>query len=206
MIAILDYGLGNINAFGNVYNKLNIPFFFASNSDDLQKATRIILPGVGSFDHAMTMLNNSGMRETLETLVLQNGIPVLGICVGMQILADSSDEGSLEGLGLIPGEVKIFSNSEGSKPVQHPLPHMGWNSIEVQREDDLFAGFDSQPRFYFLHSYYFQCKDKTSSLATADYGQRFSCIVKRDNIYGVQCHPEKSHHNGVLLLKNFAAV
>jgi len=206
MIAIIDYGLGNVRAFSNLYKRLNVPHCLADTPKALEKADKIILPGVGAFDYAMTLLNNSGMRETLDFLVLENRIPVLGICVGMQILADYSEEGVLDGLGWIPGSVKKIPEQDTVERDRYPLPHMGWNTLEIEQQDPLLQGLDSDPRFYFLHSYYFRCADATSSLASADYGLKFSCIIKRGNIYGVQCHPEKSHNNGITLLKNFAQV
>jgi len=204
MIAIVDYGLGNIKAFANVYKKLNIDCYYASTVEDLLKATKVILPGVGAFDHAMTMLNNSGLRDTLDRLVTEKHVPVLGICVGMQMMANSSDEGELAGLGWINGNVKKIDNSTLLHSKNYPLPHMGWNNVELKSDEPLFKNFESSPEFYFLHSYYFECEEETNIIGTADYGLKFSCIVRRDNIYGIQCHPEKSHHNGIRILKNFA--
>ena len=204
MIAIVDYGLGNIKAFANVYKRLNIDCYYASTPEELLKATKIILPGVGAFDHAMTMLNNSGLRETLDMLVKEHNVPVIGICVGMQMMAESSEEGKLNGLGWIKGTVKKFDHSLSANKKQFPLPHMGWNNVTLKVEDPLFNGFEELPEFYYLHSYYFECAEPKSNIGTGDYGNKFSCIVKNKNIYGIQCHPEKSHHNGVLLLKNFA--
>lgn len=206
MIAIIDYGLGNIKAFTNVYKRLNIAHVVAKNKEQLETATKIILPGVGAFDHAMNMLNQSGLRDTLNNLVLVEKIPVLGICVGMQIMANCSEEGSLDGLGWISGEVKRFLYPDAALAEACPLPHMGWNNIIIEKSDLIFVGLDQDPRFYFLHSYYFECSNSQNSLAKANYGIEYSCIVKHENIYGVQCHPEKSHHNGVALLKNFANI
>lgn len=200
MIAIVDYGLGNIRAFGNIFNRLNIPYFYASSPSDLLKATKIILPGVGAFDYAMEKLNNSGMRETLDDLVLNKKIPVIGICVGMQIMAKSSSEGVSDGLGWIDARVEKFNSTNSS---MYPLPHMGWNTLIDLKESSLLLGLDKNPRFYFLHSYHYSYS-VGCSIAKADYCNKFSCIVNVDNIYGIQCHPEKSHHNGVTLLKNFA--
>ncbi|WP_439145970.1 imidazole glycerol phosphate synthase subunit HisH [Vibrio sp.] len=200
MIAIVDYGLGNIKAFGNIYKRLNIPYFYAQEASQLKSATHIILPGVGSFDHAMDCLTSSGLRETLDELVLSKRIPVLGICVGMQIMATSSDEGAKSGLGWLETNVKKFD----IKP-DLPLPHMGWNNIERVAENPLLCGLDKVPRFYFLHSYHFD-SHFDGVIATAEYADSIGCIVNQDNIYGIQCHPEKSHHNGVALLKNFAEV
>jgi glutamine amidotransferase len=206
MIAIINYGLGNIKAFSNIYNRLNIPHICVTGKEQLSDATKIILPGVGAFDHTMKMLNNSGMRDTLDEMVLEKNIPVVGVCVGMQIMACSSEEGTSEGLGWIPGVVKHFNFSSNSNAEKLPLPHMGWNNLIIEKEDPLFEGLEADPRFYFLHSYYVECEDQNNCIASAEYGISFNCIIKHNNIYGVQCHPEKSHHNGVALLKNFASI
>jgi len=200
MIGIIDYGVGNIKAFSNIYEQLNLSFKIVKNIDDFFDVTKIILPGVGSFDHAMISLQNSGMREKLDELVLQKKIPVIGICVGMQMLAKSSAEGVLSGLGWIDGTVKKFDKS---KIKNGPLPHMGWNTLNIEKENKIFENLEEEPRYYFLHSYYFECNNKENVIATATYGERFECMVNHGNIYGIQCHPEKSHHNGIQLLKNF---
>lgn len=204
MITIVDYGLGNIKAFANVYKKLNIPTCYASTTEQLQQASKIILPGVGAFDHAMHMLNNSGLRETLDILVLEKKVPVIGICVGMQMMANDSEEGISKGLGWINGTVKRFNYLNEDVAKKHPLPHMGWNNIDSVKASALVDNLDEYKRFYFLHSYYFECADTSDIVATANYGFDYACIVNHDNVYGIQCHPEKSHHNGVSLLKNFA--
>ena len=202
MITIIDYGLGNISAFANVYERLNIPIAVARTADDLQAATKIILPGVGAFDHAMSRLNNSGMRETLDKLVSDHQLPVIGICVGMQMLAQSSDEGMLPGLGWIDGTVKKFDVSILNSKTQ--LPHMGWNTIHPNNANPLLVNFDNNSRFYFLHSYYFQCNNPNDTIATTEYGIQFTSALNHKNIFGVQFHPEKSHQWGIQLLKNFA--
>lgn len=204
MITIVDYGLGNIKAFANVYKRLNIPACYASTPEQLQQASKIILPGVGAFDHAMHKLNTSGLRETLDNLVLEKKVPVIGICVGMQMMANDSEEGISKGLGWINGTVKRFSYPNEEVAKKHPLPHMGWNDINPVKASALVANLDEYKRFYFLHSYYFQCANTADIVATANYGFDYACIVNHGNVYGIQCHPEKSHHNGVALLKNFA--
>ncbi len=202
MITIINYGLGNIRAFVNVYERLNIKTKIANCAEDIKDASKIILPGVGAFDFAMSQLNASGMREELEKQVLTNKIPIMGICVGMQMLAKSSDEGNLEGLGWIDGVVKLFDTTK--IPYKTRLPHMGWNNILPNNHSQLLSGFNSQSRFYFLHSYYFECHDKENIIATTEYGISYASAVKKDNIYGIQFHPEKSHTNGIQLLHNFA--
>lgn len=202
MITIVDYGLGNILAFVNVYKRLNIPVTVAKTPADLAGATKLILPGVGAFDHAMELLQDAGMRQPLDELVLGQKVPVLGICVGMQILADASDEGRLPGLGWIPGRVRAFKSEPRSADM--PLPHMGWNDVRPASGHELFNGLESDPRFYFLHSFFFECAQPRFAAATASYGIDFTCVVQSDNVYGVQFHPEKSHHFGAALLKNFA--
>ncbi|WP_256822461.1 MULTISPECIES: imidazole glycerol phosphate synthase subunit HisH [unclassified Pseudomonas] len=202
MITIIDYGLGNIQAFVNVYKRLHIPVVVARSAQELQGASKLILPGVGAFDHAMERLNASGMRETLDELVLVKKVPVVGICVGMQILADGSDEGELPGLGWVSGRVRHFRSVPGLERLS--LPHMGWNDVEPMSSNPLFKGFEEEARFYFLHSFYFECAQPSHAAARASYGLDFSCAVAVDNVYGVQFHPEKSHHFGVGLLKNFA--
>ena len=202
MIKIVDYGVGNIQAFTTMFKRLGIPAERARTGAELSGATRLILPGVGAFDHAMHLLNQSGMRPQLDGMVLAQKVPVLGVCVGMQMLAGGSDEGTLPGLNWVPGRVKAFASTPQAAHL--PMPHMGWNDLQVRSGAKLFSGFEPQPRFYFLHSYYFACEDKAHVVATASYGLDFDCVVSNGHIHGVQCHPEKSHHFGTQLLKNFA--
>lgn len=202
MIHLVDYGVGNIQAFINLFKRLGIDAARASQPADFVNVTNLILPGVGHFDHAMQRLNDSGMRSALEALVLGQGVPVLGICVGMQMFADGSEEGSMAGLGWVPGRVRSFANDPRFTGL--PMPHMGWNNLQPSVSSPLFAtGFDDAPQFYFLHSYFFDAEDKNDVAATAHYGTDFDAVVSRGNIHGVQCHPEKSHHWGEQLLKNF---
>lgn len=200
MIGIIDYGVGNIKAFANIYKNFDMPYKIVGSVHELEDVDKLILPGVGSFDHAMTSLQESGMREKLDFLVLEKKLPVIGICVGMQMLGKSSDEGELTGLGWIDGIVKKFDKS---KIKNGPLPHMGWNTLNIKKENIIFKDLEVDPRYYFLHSYYFDCKNKEDVIATATYGEEFECMINHENIYGIQPHPEKSHHNGMQLLKNF---
>jgi len=202
MITIIDYGVGNINAFVNVYKRVDIPVKIAKNQDDLEGAEKLILPGVGHFDHAMTQLNNSGMRDKLDELVLIHKIPVIGICVGMQMMANSSDEGSMEGLKWIDATVKKFDESKINQVTR--LPHMGWNDVKPIKDIDLFKGLEDNSIFYFLHTYYFHCNNKEDIMAVTEYGGEFASAAHHENKYGIQFHPEKSHHYGEILLHNFA--
>jgi glutamine amidotransferase len=202
MITIVDYGLGNIQAFLNVYKRLNIEARTATTADDLAGATKVILPGVGHFDHAMRRLDESGMRGKLDDLVTEKRVPVLGVCVGMQMLAPSSEEGVLPGLGWIDGRVRSFASWVRAGGL--PLPHMGWNDVRPRAVNPLFNGLESDARFYFLHSFFLDCASQDDALAMAEYGGEFSAAVNSANIFGVQFHPEKSHHFGTRLLKNFA--
>lgn len=202
MITLIDYGVGNINAFLNIYKQLNIAIKVAKTTNDLDEMTsKIILPGVGHFDYAMQRFNDSGMREKVDDFVLNKELPVIGICVGMQMMANESEEGTLPGLGWINAKVVKFSEEQRSAKI--PLPHMGWNDI-TYTENKIFNGFVEQPKFYFLHSYYFCCNDETSIVAQSEYGTKFTCVANYKNRYGIQFHPEKSHKYGIQLLKNFA--
>lgn len=203
MLAIIDYGLGNAQAFHDIYHRLGVPVTMARLPPDLDAAQRIILPGVGAFDWAMARLESSGLRGALEAAVLGRGVPVLGICVGMQILADGSEEGTRPGLGWIPGMVRRFAVPVS--PGEARLPHMGWNDVSPREgRSALFAGLPDPSRFYFLHSYYFAPSDPAYVTATTHHVTSFASAVSRDHIHGVQFHPEKSHGQGVTLLRDFA--
>lgn len=203
MIGVVDYGLGNVQAFLNVYKRLNIPAMALHTPDELCAADRIILPGVGSFDWAMERLNVSGMRNGLDQTILQLRRPVLGVCVGMQMLTRGSDEGQLPGLGWVPGRVRRFDEQSFTQKTH--LPHMGWNDVAPRAVDSLFRGMEA-PRFYFLHSYFFVPDNAEHVLSTTDYSGQFASAIRAGHIFGTQFHPEKSHYWGVQLLKNFAEV
>jgi glutamine amidotransferase len=203
MIGILDYGSGNINAIGNIYSRLNVPHCLVSKVADFEKPlSRIVLAGVGAFDHTMKLLKGTELLEPLNEIVLSRKLPTLGVCVGMQIMAKRSAEGSNSGLSWIDGEVVRMSTAGlNSKPL---LPHMGWNSIEPVGAHPILEGIDMEKGFYFLHSFCFRCNDKQNVLTRTFYGESFVSSVFRDNIFGFQFHPEKSHSNGIRLLENFA--
>jgi glutamine amidotransferase len=202
MITLIDYGVGNIFAFQNVYKRLDIPTKIAKTQEDLLDAKKLILPGVGSFDYAIKQLNASGMREKLDELVLEKRVPVIGICVGMQMMGNRSDEGKLDGLKWIDSEILKFDESLIQQRTK--LPHMGWNDVAPVNNHPLFIGLEKKATFYFLHSFYFKCNNPADSIAFSDYGLSFSSAVNKDNIYGIQFHPEKSHQYGEKLLHNFA--
>ncbi|TCT30365.1 glutamine amidotransferase [Providencia alcalifaciens] len=204
MIKIIDYGIGNLQAFITAYKRLGINIQKATTIDEIETATSLILPGVGSFDHAMDLLNNSGLRDSLDHLVLEKKVPIIGICVGMQMLATKSEEGKLPGLGWIAGKVKLLPSHYNL-----PLPHMGWNNLNIKTNNPLInhnADENKNNLFYFLHSYYFEPINSQHIIATVEYGIEFPCIIGYDNIWGIQCHPEKSHQAGSNLLQKFAEI
>jgi glutamine amidotransferase len=202
MIGIINYGSGNVQAIANIYKRLNIAAEVVSRTEQLSRAEHIVLPGVGAFDAVMIQLNNSGLREALDRAVLEDRKPTIGICVGMQVLAKSSEEGDLPGLGWIDAKVKKLDASLlTSKPY---LPHLGWNQLEVVRNHPLLENVDPELGFYFLHSYYFSCNQTEDILTTTNYGGRFTSAVQSGNVFGTQFHPEKSHRNGIEVFRNFA--
>ena len=198
MIGVIDYGLGNVNAFLNCYKELNMSAVAVSDPKTLDRFSHLILPGVGAFDEAMNMLKKTGFGPAILKAI-ENKSYLLGVCVGMQVLGECSDEGVLPGLGLIPGKVLKF---QGEDVV---TPHMGWNQVSYDQKHPVFAGFcEFSPEFYFLHSFYFSPTDNSSTVAVTDYIKNFSSAVNKERVFGFQFHPEKSHENGRLLLKNFA--
>jgi glutamine amidotransferase len=202
MIGVVDYGVGNIQAFLNLFRRIGFDARRVDSSPGLEDVDRLVLPGVGHFDHAMQRLTESGLRARLEELVFGRKVPVMGVCVGMQMLSEGSDEGSLPGLGWVPGRVRAFRTVPSCAAL--PLPHMGWNVLHAESSSLLFSrGFDDAPQFYFLHSFFFDAACAEDVAATATYGVTFNAVVSRGHIHGVQCHPEKSHHWGEQLLKNF---
>jgi glutamine amidotransferase len=202
-VTIIDYGLGNIQAFINIYQALDIDVKIAKSEEDLVNTKRLILPGVGSFDWAMQRLNSSGMRKTIDELVLVNKIPILGICVGMQMMAINSEEGKMNGLGWFNAHVKKFNFDKINANHRLRLPHMGWNFVESKFPHSIFEGLN-HPRFYFLHTFYFHTESEDLNYGISNYGFSFPSVVIKNNIIGVQFHPEKSHEWGMQLLKNFA--
>jgi imidazole glycerol-phosphate synthase subunit HisH len=202
MIGIIDYGSGNVGAIANIYKQLKIPHVISGDPLTLELAQRFILPGVGAFDATMRYLKASGMVEMLNEQVLEKKKKVLGICVGMQILGESSDEGELTGLGWIPGHVRAIDPT--TLPTNPKLPHMGWNAVQPRAGARLFDNVDVKRGFYFLHSYHFVAAHREQVTATVHYGTELACAVARENVFGMQFHPEKSHANGITIFRNFA--
>jgi len=201
MIAIVNYGVGNLASVKNMLKKAGYESVLVSDAEAIERATKIILPGIGAFDHCMTEFNNSGLREAVTQKTLKDKTPLLGICVGLQMLMENSEEGVEPGLGWIAGKTVKFKKE---KLGDLKIPHMGWTSVQIAKKTALTEGLGDQPRFYFVHSYYVQPDDKTDEMLTAHYGYDFTAAVNRDNIYGAQFHPEKSHKYGMKILENFA--
>lgn len=202
MIGILDFGFGNVASVANMLSKLGVPPVVIDSRAAMAKADSFILPGVGSFDGCMRLIRKDAqLLDELEKRVLEEQAPFLGICIGMQVLFDGSDEGIADGLGWISGRVKRFSFLDGAVKI----PHMGWTQVEAIKENAGLISADAPSRFYFVHSYYCECSDVTHRSGLAGYGGReFTAAVNRENIYGVQFHPEKSHRFGFELLSKFS--
>lgn len=200
MIAIVDYGVGNLGSISNMLKKLSAgEVTMATTSEDIKRADKYILPGVGAFDTGMKLLNASGLRNELDVQVLSNKKPILGICLGMQMLGDVSDEGEEQGLGYIEFSSHKFTFNDRKLRI----PHMGWDYVNVKRDNLLTVNKKDNLRFYFVHSYYAVCKNEENIMFTCDYGVEFVAGVYKENVYGVQFHPEKSHSYGLWLMKNF---
>ncbi|HEY6901904.1 MAG TPA: imidazole glycerol phosphate synthase subunit HisH [Puia sp.] len=201
MLVIVDYGVGNLASMQNMFKKIGTDAVISSDEKIIRYAAKLILPGVGAYDTCAGKLQESGLTPVLNEKVLQGGTPVLGVCVGMQLLLESSEEGVLPGLGWIRGKVVKFRQEE--LPAGYKIPHMGWTDVKPARPSRLLEGFDEDPRFYFVHSYYPQPARPEDVLVRADYGKPFAAGMENNNIMGVQFHPEKSHKFGMQLLANF---
>ena len=198
MIAILDYGIGNLKSIYNMFKKVGIESIITSDIEMVKKADKYLLPGVGSFDHGINNLINASFFQALEREILENKKPILGICLGMQLFTNSSEEGKEKGLGWIDAQTIKFELDDKSLSI----PHMGWNKTIPTDTSNIFKNLEVN-RFYFVHSYHVVCNNDKNILATANYDKTFTCSIYKDNIYGVQFHPEKSHKFGTQLFKNF---
>ena len=203
MITIIDYEMGNVGSMLNMLKRIGVAARISSKADDVRSSAKLILPGVGAFDTGMENLNNSGLREVIEEKVLAEKTPLLGVCIGMQLLTRGSEEGKLPGLGWIDAKTVRFhfESQNGLK-----IPHMGWNTVTPSDSAVLFRGFAEPPRCYFVHSYHVVCDDPADIGATVHHGYDITAAIQRGHILGAQFHPEKSHTYGMRLLKNFAAL
>lgn len=200
MISIIDYGMGNLGSMLNMFKRIGVKATIESDPALIQQSEKLVLPGVGAFDSAMTCINCiAGLRDVLDHKALVEHTPILGVCLGMQLLTSSSEEGALPGLGWIPGVTTRFPKQEGLK-----VPHMGWNVALPSAPSRLTAQVGDEPRYYFVHSYCVHVDDPAHSLMTTHYGIDFDSAIGNENIFGVQFHPEKSHRFGMQILKNFA--
>lgn len=199
MIMIVDYGMGNLGSIRNMFHRIGVDSEIVSDPARLKGARKIMLPGVGAFDSAMERINKSGLREILDFKALEDRVPVLGVCLGMQLLTRSSEEGKLPGLGWVAADTKRFPALPNLR-----IPHMGWNITYPTQPNKLTENLPDESRFYFVHSYYVQADNRADSILQTEYGIKFDAALNADNIYGAQFHPEKSHKFGMKLLSNFA--
>lgn len=206
LIAVADYGLGNVGSVVNMLKYLGAEACVAQDEATFGRAEKVILPGVGAFDRGMELITSSGVARILEKMVLERGCPLLGICLGMQLLANKSEEGERPGLGWIDADVKRFVKSNGTGGRELRIPHMGWNDVRPIPTSRLFSGWEDEARFYFVHSYHVVPNDSQLVSATATYGVEFVAGIERANIFGVQFHPEKSHKFGMELLRRFIEI
>jgi len=198
MICIINYGMGNLGSIRNMFKKIGLKTLITSDLAEIESAEKIILPGVGSFDAAINKINELGIKPILEFKSKEEKIPILGICLGMQLLTECSEEGNLPGLGFIKSKTTKFPMNIGLK-----IPHMGWNDVQITKQSPLTRDLPPEPRFYFVHSYCVHVEDNHDSLLKTHYGIEFDSAIQHENIFGVQFHPEKSHKFGMKLLKNF---
>jgi glutamine amidotransferase len=202
-LVVVDAGIGNLGAIPNMLKRIGASATITNDGELIAEADRLILPGVGSFDPAMQTLSDLGVVDALTEKALVERVPVLGVCLGMQLLFESSEEGRLPGLGWIPGRVVKFRLDQADRTLR--IPHMGWNWVEPANHAALFEGFDEVPRFYFAHSYHVDPANAADVAGWTDYGYRFAASVQHENISGIQFHPEKSHRFGLKVFENFLA-
>ncbi|MBS1749972.1 MAG: imidazole glycerol phosphate synthase subunit HisH [Bacteroidetes bacterium] len=201
MLKIIDYGVGNLTSIKNMLKKVGVESKISSAKEEIETATKLILPGVGSFDYGMKQLKLAGLVDILNERVLNKKVPILGLCLGVQLLTTSSEEGKEMGLGWIKGKTVAFDKSKLSSAQK--IPHMGWADVKGFEHSKLFTEMYTEPRFYFVHSYHLQLTHTGDALAYANYGYDFAVGIEHENILGVQFHPEKSHKFGMKLLENF---
>lgn len=202
MIVIIDYGIGNLRSILNKLGRIGVDATISSNVDDIANATKLILPGVGAFPSAIDNLRQMHLIRVLEKKVLEDKVPILGICLGMQLMTKWSEEGNVEGLGWLDAETKSLRECSPSILV----PHIGWNTALKKKDSPLMTNIPSESEFYFVHSFYVSCHDPSDIITVTNYGCEFASTIQRSNIFATQFHPEKSHSNGIKLLKNFAEI
>lgn len=205
MMLVLDYGMGNIGSVGNALQRIGIPFVFSADPAAIAEADHLILAGVGAFDHGMTRLQSRGLIPLLEQKVRAQGTPLLGLCLGAQLLTRGSEEGTLPGLGWIPADTIRFAPDVCVEGKIRKIPHMGWNTLKHTQAHPLLEGISQDDPFYFMHSYHLSSVPAELVLATTEYGEAFPSVVASNTIAGIQCHPEKSREAGLRFLRNFAA-
>ena len=201
MLAIINYGVGNLTSILNMHKRLGVDAHITSDAEEIKKASKIIIPGVGHFDKCMQNFNSSGLRPLVEEIYRQGDIPILGICVGAQMMTRGSEEGTEKGLGWVDADTIRFRCDKDSNL---KVPHMGWTDIDVSGGSPLWREIPAEPRFYFAHSYHFLFTDDAVSIGRCHYGYAFTCAFQKGNVFGVQFHPEKSHRYGMSILKNFS--
>ncbi len=200
MITIIDYGMGNLGSIANMLKKNGASYIITSDLDTIRMSKKLILPGVGAFDTAISRIDKMGFREIILDLALIKKIPILGICLGMQLLMDNSEEGILPGLGLIKGKTIKFKYDLKNNL---KIPHMGWNEVTLNNSSSITDGFQNDIKFYFVHSYYVKVEKDINSVMKCNYGIEFDAAIQNNNIFGAQFHPEKSHRYGLHFFKNF---
>lgn len=202
MIAIVDYGMGNLGSIANMFKRIGAVAAITSDASVIAHADKLVLPGVGAFDAGMQNIRERNLLDVLNHKVITAKTPILGLCLGMQLFTERSEEGELPGLGWIAADTVRFRMSQQHAHLK--VPHMGWNSLTVKRPHPIFQNLEDQARFYFVHSFYVRCDSAEDVLATTVYGDEFASVIVKDNIIGTQFHPEKSHTFGMELLRNFA--
>ena len=203
MITIINYGMGNLGSVQNMLKRIGVKSVITSDINEIEKAEKILLPGVGAFDAAISKIDELNLRPVLTFMAKEKKVPFLGICLGMQLLTDSSEEGVLKGLNFVPAKTIKFKFPENS---DLKIPHMGWNLVTKKTESVLTKNFTNEFRFYFVHSYHVKCDNPINSILTTNYGYEFDSAIQNENVFGAQFHPEKSHKYGMQLLSNFANI
>lgn len=201
MLTIIDFGMGNLKSIHKAFERVEVQSRVSADLEEIESAEKLILPGVGHFAQAMLQIEKMGLLPILKERVLKKKVPILGICLGMQLLCKHSEEGDIAGFGWLDAETVRFNVSD---KIKYKVPHIGWNSLNFKKENPMFDGLNGCDLFYFVHSYHVKCNDNTDILSSTDYDYTFASALQKENIYGTQFHPEKSRKIGMQILKNFA--